>query len=121
MYRNDPVFGLGIALFIMTPIYYFAIPQSLGAHHFWAQKVVLIGTPIGLILSMFFRYLSIPYLIRILLFASLTVIGYWLAMSGGQQFAASFAEDRIAGKFWYYGWIGTMTALSATVATTFTR
>lgn len=87
--------------------------QALGAHPFWDTKIAWIGAPIGALLG-----LVLPRKTRTILgLALLTAAALGLAHYGKTQFAASYAEDRLAGQFWYFGWIATAALFTATLAT----
>jgi hypothetical protein len=43
------------------------------------------------------------------------------AYFGKMQFAASFAEDRLAGQAWYFGWIGVVAAIGALISSALLR
>ncbi|WP_270727364.1 hypothetical protein [Shimia sp. Alg240-R146] len=88
--------------------------KPLGAHPWWSQRTLLLGTPVGLILATLagLKLRSMPLTIA---FALATVLAFALAKYGQTQFAASYAEDRFAGQLWYFGWIATGAAFAATL------
>jgi hypothetical protein len=47
--------------------------------------------------------------------ALVTSAGAWAAHAGKVAFANSYAEDAIAGRFWYWGWIGGLAGLTLLV------
>lgn len=75
---------------------------QLGAHPQWGVQVALIGAPIGAVLAM----LPWPNGRRMLAGLAVLAISVAAATYGKTQFAASFAEDVLAGRLWYLGWIG---------------
>ncbi len=89
----------------------FDLPKALGAHPFWSDQVVLIGTPIGLILGL--TSLRLPYAVRTITFLGLSALSAIAVYWGKTAFAASFAENVIAGRVWYYGWICLITFSAA--------
>lgn len=96
----------------------YGVPKSLGAHPFWSVKVAWIGAPIGIVTAFLFRPAS--WMRRIGTFLVLLILASLAAHQGRLEFAASFAENRLAGLFWFYGWIavaGTSTALIASLLT----
>ena len=113
--------AIGLALIPMALIYVFAVPKFFGAHPWWAQKVVLIGTPIGLVFATMFRVTMASYILRVVITLVITIGLYMVASSAGEQFAASYAEDTIAGSFWYLGWIATSASLSALILSVLSR
>jgi len=81
-----------------------------GAHPFWAGQVFLLGAPAGAALFLGLRWLglSLPWMIGLGLGG--TAAAYALAALGKARFAASFAEDTLAGRLWHFGWIGVAAA-----------
>ena len=95
--------ALGAALVLAAG--YVGLTQDFGAHPFWAFKVTWIGAPVGAVLFLILRARSQSVLIGAGL-AVLALVAYGAAHWGKTEFAASFAENALAGKFWYFGWIG---------------
>ena len=93
---------------------YYGASRALGAHPFWSLKIAWIGTPIGLCLALAAH--NRRWIVRIALFAALLVIAGAFAHFGRLRFAASFAEDRLAGQFWFYGWIAVAAFSAALIA-----
>jgi hypothetical protein len=88
---------------------------SLGAHPFWAVKIALIGAPVGAAAALVLRRFVPP---AAALIASVLGLATSLASAtyGKRVFAASFAEDALAGKFWFFGWIGAAMAATLVLA-----
>lgn len=86
-------------------------PLMLGAHPFWATKVLLIGAPIGIALALLAR--PAPYRLRLVTLAALTCVAFGVTYYGKTAFAASYAEDHLAGQFWFFGWITTCALATA--------
>ena len=77
---------------------------ALGAHPWWAVQTGLIGTALGLALYGALRALGVGAG-RLGLAAALALLASaGAAHFGGKIFAASFAENALAGRFWYFGW-----------------
>jgi hypothetical protein len=97
--------------FLLTAIaivaaYFIDLPTDFGAHPWWGQKAILIGAPIGLALTALAIWLmgsGRSTFVFIVFFA----VSFGIAYYGKTAFAASFAEDQLAGKLWYFGWIAT--------------
>lgn len=87
--------------------YVFELPKALGAHPFWSDQVLWIGVPIGLILGSV--SLRLPYAVRNLCLFGLAILSSIAVYWGKLTFAASFAENTLAGRAWYYGWICVIT------------
>lgn len=93
------------------------LPERLGAHPWWADKVIWVGVPFGFGLAATAWILRLPRGVRYLGFAGLTAAAFIIAQTGKMRFAASFAEDALAGQMWYFGWIATTALAFATLAT----
>ncbi len=101
-----------IAALLMGALIALDIARPLGAHPWWSQNTLLIGAPLGLILATL-SGLKLRPLPLTLTFAITTALAFATAKYGQTQFAASYAEDALAGKLWYFGWIATGAALTA--------
>ena len=78
------------------------VSKALGAHPFWDVQIALIGAPIGAVAATL-----LPARWAFAVIAALaTFSSYGLAHYGKTRFAASYAEDALAGQLWYFGWIG---------------
>jgi hypothetical protein len=49
--------------------------------------------------------------------AAVVSAGAWAAHAGKTALANSFAEDALAGRLWYWGWIGGLAGLSLVLVT----
>jgi hypothetical protein len=93
------------------------LTSYLGAHPVaWPIKVALIGAPIGAIIAIAAGFVLPSKPARIGLFSALLIAAFGVAHYGKVEFAASYAEDQLAGKFWYFGWIATC-AMATSVLT----
>jgi len=101
-------------LFVLVGAYY-GIPKSLGAHPIWSFKIALIGAPVGIFLSMILRGMSWPRRIGFCLVA--LILSAIAAHQGRLNFVASYAENQLAGQFWYFGWIAVAASITALVTT----
>lgn len=99
---------------------YYGITRSLGAHPFWDTKIALIGAPIGLGLAFVLRALKWRWVTRLFVFLLALAIAGTAAHQGRLQFAASYAENQLAGQFWYFGWIASAAFMSGLIATLLT-
>lgn len=94
------------------------VAKPLGAHPFWSVNVAFYGLIPGLAFWWLFRRLGrrsvyVAFLALIVAIAA--------AYFGKQAFAASYAENTVAGKFWFYGWIATYAAVLWAIAAAFDR
>ncbi len=103
------------AIAVLALLWIFDVPRSLGAHPQWSRDVVLLGGGIGLVLGGFSG--RVPMTVRLIAFAVLAVGGFALAQYGKTAFAASYAENALAGRFWFFGWHGALAGVGALVFT----
>lgn len=82
---------------------------DIGAHPGWSQSVTIIGALIGLALfiAMQFTLLKMPSKTKVLHIAltALILLAYVATTLGKREFVNSFAENDLAGLFWFYGFI----------------
>ena len=108
--------SLIFAVVLMAVAWAFDLPATLGAHPWWSGKAVLIGAPVGLVLAWVLALRFGPG-------ARMAVIGVALILAGAsayygkQVFVSSFGDNALAGRFWFFGWIASMAALSAALST----
>ena len=88
----------------------------LGAHPWWSSSVALIGASIGFFAGLSARRFQLTGLVPSLLPFVLTIGAFGLAWFGKNRFAESFAEDVLAGHFWYFGWIATAAFATVTLS-----
>ncbi|MBO9406230.1 hypothetical protein J7399_02225 [Shimia sp. R9_1] len=112
------------AALLMAVLILVDVARPLGAHPWWSQQTLLIGAPLGLLLATLagLRLNTLPLSIAFLL---ATALAFGAAKYGQLQFAASYAEDQLAGQLWHFGWIATglfsaatLTAAAATLIDT---
>jgi len=88
------------------------LPGELGAHPWWAQQSGIIGGIGGAVLWLVLRRAGAAFsriaVVSLLAFSASIAAAHF----GKQVFADSFAENTLAGRYWYFGWI----ALSGSVA-----
>lgn len=89
-----------------------------GAHPFWADQVVWIGLAVAAVLLLLAnRWPSAAVGAAVLC----AVAGAASARFGKQVFAASYAENGLAGQFWYFGWIALCIGVTALIGMGFLR
>lgn len=95
-------------------LYATGAPLALGAHPLWAVQVIWIGGTLGCGLGILAA--SRPSWTARVIGLALTLGGYSAAMIGKMRFAASYAEDALAGQMWYFGWIAACTGCTLLLA-----
>lgn len=91
-------------------------PRALGAHPLWAVTVGLVGTGIGLVMWIALHLLGTARRKMVTLGACLLVAAAAMAWIGKLRFVASFAEDQLAGRMWFVGWIVLLAAVALLIA-----
>jgi hypothetical protein len=86
---------------------------AFGAHPWWAARVGWTGAGIGALLVLALHAVGVRPAGRTLLAALALAEAAWIAWTGKARFAASYAEDALAGRMWHFGWIAI--AASATL------
>ncbi len=118
--RSDGIAAL-LAAVLMLAAGILGLTELAGAHPFWARRVVYLGVPIGLILAWLMRRARVGRAGRLGLYLVGTAGFFALTSWGKMRFAASFAEDTLAGQVWYVGWIATAAFGTALLARLFSR
>ena len=90
-------------------------PETLGAHPQWAVRVGFYGIVPGVVLAIVLvRVWSTVTAARVL--AAMWLCSGLAVVLGKQRFVQSFAEDAVAGRFWFLGWIALIATLTASLA-----
>ena len=100
------LFAIGLAL---LTAHWVKLWPMLGGHPFWSASATYLGIGTGaaiatishLILSRYPRWDKL----HLGIFVSIAIIGITASTYGKIDFVASYAEDRLAGRIWYYGFI----------------
>lgn len=105
------VFAL-CSLFLLE---HFDLWTGLLSHPFWSSKVNWIGMGIGavvtLIIHLFVQSNRRRLFFTALGFAILALLFFYFTSSSKETFAASYAEDVLAGKYWYFGFMAYIASL----------
>ena len=108
------------ALSVIFAAFLVGVWPMLGAHPFWSLSATGIGSLIGTVVFLFLAFGSgkrrwKPRSIVIVLLIILTV-AFLTTTLGKREFVGSYAENRMAGRIWYYGFIAFIAALQASAA-----
>ena len=95
--------------FALLAAHWLKVWPMLGGHPFWSASATYLGIAIGtavallshLMLSRHPRWTKL----HLGIFVSIAIIGITASTYGKIDFVASYAEDRLAGRIWYYGFI----------------
>lgn len=108
--------ALAVATTLPVLLAYSGTTAWLGAHPWWSINIAWIGAPLGLTLAMVAVATGLRRRVAVAGSAILLVFAGLCGHFGKAEFAASFAENGLAGRFWYYGWIGVLAALTLLLA-----
>lgn len=89
----------------------FGLPEAMGAHPSWAVRSGVIGSAIGAPCLAGLRWAGLSTRHSIALSGVCLTLTSLSAGLGKHAFAASFAEDVLAGRFWFLGWFGVAASL----------
>jgi hypothetical protein len=105
-----------VGAFVIVMVFAWAgLSEQLGAHPFWAVKTGWIGGATGAGVALALILTRVSSRLRLVLGVAGLVAGYAVAKTGAARFAASYAEDVLAGRFWFFGWIAVAGALVVTL------
>lgn len=99
-----------VAAAVLVGAGYLGLSQALGAHPFWAVKVVWIGIGIGAVLFGLSRFWAASARVKLPIALALLAGSAGVTILGKARFAASYAEDFVAGRMWFLGWMALVAA-----------
>lgn len=107
--RHTALITVLFVLFCLVSV--LGLPAALGAHPWWAAKSGVIGSLLGA--AFVFGWWLMVKETRFLPWIALVSLGSstLAAVLGKQVFVASFAENAVAGRFWFFGWFGLSASL----------
>ncbi len=88
------------------------IPEWLGAHPYWAVRIGWTGGAVGVVLVAVMIAFRVTATTRIGIGLAGLGLAFAVARIGAARFAASYAEDALAGRMWFFGWITVAAALT---------
>lgn len=97
------------------------LPEALGAHPWWAQLSGIIGGVGGAVLWLALRRAGLSFSALVVVTVSALLASAAAAHFGKQVYAASFAENALAGRFWYFGWFAISGSVALLIATVVAR
>ena len=85
--------------------------RALGAHPFWSGQVAFVGIAAGLPVAAVLSQIVKRRTVRIGAVTAVLMLSVLVTYVGKARFVASFAEDFVAGRGWYFGWMAICTCL----------
>ena len=92
-----------MAAIIVVAGAYLGLSRWLGAHPFWMVQVAWIGVGAGVVVALVYAWRQFSVWSSGFFTLAFLGLSFTAAAMGKHAFAASFAADRVAGKFWYHG------------------
>ncbi|MEO7242634.1 MAG: hypothetical protein ABIW85_06945 [Variovorax sp.] len=108
---------MAISIAIVLTLARFGATEALGAHPFWAFKITWLAILPAIAIWWLVRRWRWPEVAFGLGLAGAALA----AVIGKNRFAASFAEDTLAGRFWFVGWIAIAAFATGLIAVLFER
>ena len=112
------VLALVVAIAVPLLLAYSGLTIRLGAHPKWAMSTALIGAAVGLLVALGLGAAPLRRVISIVVAATAIILAGVAAYFGKEIFVASYAENGLAGHFWYYGWIGGLAGVTVLIGLT---
>lgn len=107
--------------FALLAAHWLKLWPMLGAHPYWSASATYLGIGIGAAIALLLHLVLTrhPRWTKLLLgvFIALTIIGITASTYGKIDFVASYAEDRLAGRIWYYGFIAFIAGIPGSFVT----
>lgn len=113
------VMGSVAAVLLLLISHWLRLAEAFGAHPFWSGNVLFLGGTLGIFGASAFAVFGshIRLLIPLAVFDATFFFGAVAAYLGKIEFAKSYAENTLAGHFWFFGWIAVVAGLSGLIAT----
>ena len=115
---REPLAATGVAAALALAVLA-GLPETLGAHPFWARQTGLVGVAGGVAIYAIARITGLSPRRLILVGAVALAVSWLSAYFGKSIFVASYAENALAGRAWYIGWFvvaGSATLLASALA-----
>lgn len=85
--------------------------KALGAHPWWADQVAFVGIAMGLPAAWLVSRVLPNRSRRLAIVVTALAVSGLVTYFGKARFVASFAEDTLAGRGWYFGWMAVCVTL----------
>ena len=100
------LFAISLALLVA---HWVKVWPMLGGHPYWSASATYLGIGIGAAIAILSHFILSKRprwgKLHLAILLSIAVIGITASTYGKIDFVASYAEDRLAGRIWYYGFI----------------
>lgn len=103
--RRSDLPGPVLALAVVVGFTLMDGANALGAHPLWSERVGFIGTGIGIAKWLVLHVAGVARRRMLLLGAALFLVFVTMIWFGKVRFVASYAQDQLAGRFWFFGWM----------------
>ena len=117
---RTPLISAVTALVGIFAAYFAGLWPILGGHPYWSQSATYIGAGIGVVVfaALWFATILPGWQVKYIAVTMLAVlvIAFVVSTLGKREFVGSYAENRLAGRIWYYGFIAFIAALLSSAA-----
>jgi len=101
----------GVTAAALVLLAYWGVTEMLGAHPWWAFKVGYVGVIIGVVIYVVLSFWRGSFATKALMISAALLAMSLTVWIGKARFSASYAEDAVAGRMWFFGWIGIVAML----------
>ena len=117
---RTPLISATTALTGIFAAYFAGIWPMLGGHPYWSQSATYIGAGVGVVvfIALWLAMTKLGWRVKYIALAVLAilVLSFVISTLGKRDFVGSYAENRLAGRIWYYSFIAFIAALLASAA-----
>jgi len=117
---RTPLISTATALAGIFAANFAGVWPMLGGHPYWSQSATYIGAGIGVVVfaALWFATIRLGWQVKYIAVTMLAVlvIAFVVSTLGKREFVGSYAENRLAGRIWYYGFVAFIAALLTSAA-----
>ena len=112
------LFAIG---FVLLVAHWLKVWPMLGGHPFWSASATYLGIGIGALIVTLSHFIVSKRprwgKLHLAIFISTAIVGITASTYGKIDFVASYAENHLAGRIWYYGFIAFIAGIPGSFTT----
>ena len=112
--------AIGVALISTATAHFIGVWPLLGGHPYWSASASMIGFAIGFAFALPTLIWLVKgrreALIYFAVYVAMAAIAIYVSTVGKREFVGSYAENRLAGQFWYFAFIAFIASSVAAIA-----